>query len=121
MDKLVSVGLMVSDLFVRVSVEAAVRGCGLEPEVLRSFHQVGRDHFPVVILDLQVPGLDAPAVVKELVSRGVHVLAFGPHVDSRALETIRQAGAVALPKSSFLRRLPELLALYREPSPPSPQ
>lgn len=101
----------------RVPVEAAIRGCGLKPEVLRSFHQVQRETCPVVILDLQVPGLDAPAVVTELLSRGIHVLAFGPHVDSRALEAVRQAGAVALPKASFLRRLPGLLTLYQVNTP----
>jgi hypothetical protein len=38
------------------------------------------------------------------------VLAFGPHVRAEALAAARRAGAVALPRSAFLARLPELLA-----------
>jgi hypothetical protein len=37
------------------------------------------------------------------------VLAFGPHVQGEMLAEARAAGAVVLPRSIFLARLPELL------------
>ena len=41
---------------------------------------------------------------------GKTVLAFGPHVQGEMLAAARAAGAVVLPRSVFLARLPELLA-----------
>jgi hypothetical protein len=44
------------------------------------------------------------------------VLAFGPHVKAQMLAASRAAGAVVLPRSVFLARLPELLAAALGPA-----
>ena len=59
----------------------------------------------LILLDLAM-GL-SPA---DVVSIGPPVVAYGPHVDARALESAIEAGCRdALPRSKVFRRLPELL------------
>ena len=59
----------------------------------------------LILLDLGM-GLSPEAVV----SLGPPVIAYGPHVDARALEAAVEAGCrEALPRSKVFRRLPELL------------
>ena len=48
--------------------------------------------------------------------RATTVLAFGPHVQGERLAAARAAGAVVLPRSVFLQRLPELLAAVLGPA-----
>lgn len=56
----------------------------------------------VVIVDLGLPGaLDAAT------ASGARVIAYGSHVDERTLEAARSAGAEAIPRSVFFRRLGE--------------
>lgn len=104
------VALYVPNLFVRVPVESAVRAARLEPVAVASPEDAGGTGCPVAVLDLDACGEGAPAAIAALVRAGVVVLAFGPHVRAEALAAARRAGAVALPRSSFLARLPELLA-----------
>jgi len=59
----------------------------------------------LILLDLDM-GLSPETVV----SIGPPVIAYGPHVDARALEAAVEAGCrEALPRSKVFRRLPELL------------
>lgn len=104
------VALFIPNLFVRVPVESAVRAARLEPHAVASAAQASNAACRVAILDLEAAGESAPAVIDSLVRAGVVVLAFGPHVRAGELAAARQAGAVALPRSAFLARLPELLA-----------
>jgi hypothetical protein len=104
------VALFIPNLFVRVPVESAVRASRLEPHAVASPEQAGEAGCAVAILDLEAVGEGAPAAIASLVRAGVTVLAFGPHVRAGELAAARQAGAVALPRSAFLARLPELLA-----------
>ncbi len=62
----------------------------------------------VAVLDAQNPG--AAARIRELVGRGVQVLAYGAHVDAESLRAAREAGAVAVPNSQVEARLREMLA-----------
>lgn len=56
----------------------------------------------VVLVDLTLPGaLDAA------VATGARVLAYGSHVDEATLTMARDAGAEAMPRSVFFRRLAE--------------
>ena len=70
-------------------------------------------------LDLAVVELGNPGVeerIRDLVRRGVPVLAFGSHVDAAALRAARNAGARAVPNSEVATALRELLDSH----PPSP-
>jgi adenine/guanine phosphoribosyltransferase-like PRPP-binding protein len=104
------VALFVPNLFMRVPVESAVRSAGLEPHTVASPEMAGDAGCPVAVVDLEAAGETAPAAIAALTRAGIVVLAFGPHVRAGELAAARQAGAVALPRSAFLARLPELLA-----------
>jgi hypothetical protein len=106
----IRVAVLVPNLFVRVTVESAVRAARLVPVAVASAVQAREEDCRVAIVDLEASGIDAPAAIAALVGGGIVVLAFGPHVRAEALAAARQAGAVALPRSAFLARLPELLA-----------
>ena len=104
------VGLLVPNLFLRVPVEAATRAAGFRTLPLADAEQASRSGCQVVIADLEALGGDPAVAVRALVSAGKTVLAFGPHVRGEMLAAARAAGAVVLPRSVFLERLPEILA-----------
>lgn len=97
------VGILVPNLFLYATVETAVRSLGLRPV------RVTADDDPlppVVIVDVGAVALEQAL---ELSRRGVQVLAFGPHTESRQWAPLRAAGAVVLAKSRFFQELPGLL------------
>ncbi len=104
------VGVVVPNLFLRVPVDGAVRAAGAVPVGLGTADEASARGCRVVILDLDAAGPSALQAVSGLTAAGVVVLAFGPHVDASRLAAARAAGAVALPRSAFLQRLPDLLA-----------
>ncbi|HSJ83160.1 MAG TPA: hypothetical protein VLA91_05015 [Acidimicrobiia bacterium] len=82
---------------VQTAVPGAIAAHTVEDEEL-----AGAD---LILLDLAT-GLSPEAVV----SIGPPVVAYGPHVDARALEAAVEAGCrEALPRSQVFRRLPGLL------------
>ena len=102
------VAVLVPNLFLRVPVDSAVRGAGAEPVALGSA-ETAPGGCRVVIVDLDALGQDPATAIRAWVRSGVAVLGFGPHVDAKRLAAARQAGAVVLPRSAFLGRLPELV------------
>ena len=54
----------------------------------------------VVLVDLALPG-----ALDDALSTGARVLAYGSHVDEATLAEARAAGADAMPRSVFFRRL----------------
>jgi hypothetical protein len=104
------VGLLVPNLFLRVPLDSAVRGLGAEPVGLVGRDEVERSGCKVVVVDLDVLKPDPGPAIKSWGLAGIVVLGFGPHVEAALLAAARQAGAVVLPRSAFLGRLPELLA-----------
>ena len=73
--------------------------------VARSLHDDALAGADVILLDL-ISGID-PADVAAI---GPPVVAYGPHVDSDALDAAIAAGCRdALPRSRLFRRLPDLL------------
>jgi hypothetical protein len=104
------VGLLVPNLFLRVPLDSAVRGLGAEPVGLAGREAVERGGCKVVVVDLDVLKPEPGPAIKSWVRAGIVVLGFGPHVEAALLAAARQAGAVVLPRSAFLGRLPELLA-----------
>ena len=108
------VGLLIPNLFMRVPVEAAVRGqADVVPLVDAS--SAASSGCAVVIADLDALGTDPVPAVRSMVSAGATVLAFGPHVQGQRLAEVRAAGAVVFPRAAFLERLPELLAVALGP------
>jgi len=103
------VGVLVPNLFLRVPVDAAVRSAGAEPVTVAGAAAAGSAP-RLLVVDLEALGDDAGAVVRRLVDGGKDVLGFGPHVKAQMLAACRAAGAVVLPRSVFLARLPDLLA-----------
>ena len=61
----------------------------------------------LAIVELGNPGVDER--IRDLVRRGVPVLAFGSHVDAEALRSARTAGARAVPNSEVESTLRALL------------
>jgi hypothetical protein len=104
------VGLLVPNLFLRIPVEAAVRGAGAEPVAVPAPVAVERSGCRVIIADLDALRPDPAPTVGAWVRGGLVVLGFGAHVEAALLSAARRAGAVVLPRSAFLGRLPELLA-----------
>jgi len=109
------VALLVPNLFLRIPLETAIRNAGAQAVAVPDTAQALAGGFAAVVLDLGAAGDDAPAAIAALVRAGAGVLAFAPHVESEKLAAARRAGAVALARSAFLARLPELLALVLKP------
>lgn len=103
------VALVIPNLFMRVPVESAVRAVGAEPRAVPDPPAALAAGCGVVVVDLDALGADPVTAVRTLTRAGRVVLAFGPHVQGERLAQVRAAGAVALPRSAFLPRLPELL------------
>ena len=103
------VGVWVPNLLLRVPVDAAVGAAGGWPVAVGGAGEAVGQRCTVAVLDLEAAGALAPAAIAEMTRAGIVVLAFGPHVEADALAAARRAGAVALPRSAFLQRLPELL------------
>lgn len=109
------VGVLVPNLFLRVGVDAAVQASGAQVVGLASPASAAAG-CAAVIADLEALGSDPAAAIRAIAATGATVLAFGPHVQGERLAEARAAGAVVLPRSVFLQRLPELLAAVLGPS-----
>lgn len=87
------------DLFFRGKLQEIVRGAGAEPT---------RDP-PIDLAVIELGKANAEARIRELVQRGIPVLAFGSHVDAAALRAARDLGARAVPNSEVENSLRALL------------
>ncbi|HET8713021.1 MAG TPA: hypothetical protein VFM23_04990 [Gemmatimonadales bacterium] len=87
------------DLFFRGKVQALIGAGGAQI--------VREDPVDLAVLELGKPGVDER--IRDLVRRGVPVLAFGSHVDADALREARNAGARAVPNSEVETTLRALL------------
>lgn len=104
-----SVAILVENLFLFVPVETAVKSVGARPVAVREPEAAKPEGCRVLVVDLDALGEGAAARLAPLCRGGIVVLAFAPHVEGRALAAVRAAGVVALPRSAFFPRLPELL------------
>jgi hypothetical protein len=94
----VRVLLATRDLFFRSKLGAVVQAAGGE---------LTRDEAACDVAVIELGGLDAEERIRGLVARGIHVLAFGSHVEADALRAAREAGATAVPNSEVERALAE--------------
>ncbi len=114
------VAVIVPNLFLRVPVDAAIKTAGFRPLATADSALAAASAAAVVIADLAALGDDPASAVRRLVAAGKSVLAFGPHVEGEMLAAARAAGAVVLPRSVFLDRLPELLRAALGTGPETP-
>ncbi len=92
-----------ANLLDRSRIESAIRAAGVS--VAASLDAASPTR---ALVDLSSPG--AIDRIEELADGGVDVIAFGPHVDTAALEAAAAAGATeSLPRSIFFRRLDEIV------------
>ena len=87
------------DLFFRGKIHAIVQSAGAE---------LTRDE-PADLAVIELGKLNVEARIRELLQRGIPVLAFGSHVDAAALRAARDAGARAVPNSELENSLRALL------------
>ena len=87
------------DLFFRGKLQEIVRSSGAEP--------VREDPVDLAVVELGKP--NAETRIRELVQRGIPVLAFGSHTDAAALRAARDCGARAVPNSEIENSLRALL------------
>lgn len=109
-----SVGLLLSDDLLDASrVSGTARALGLTLHVgktVAALLDLAKQLQPTgVIVDLQHPGLDVPALLADLRAACAtmpRVVAYGSHVEAAVLRAARQAGcAEVLPRSSFVEAL----------------
>ena len=104
------VGVVVPNLFLHIPVVAAVQASGGRALDLADPGSAAAAGCTVVIVDLDALGPDPAPAIRTAADGGATVVGFAPHARSERLEAARAAGAIALPRSLFLQRLPELLA-----------
>lgn len=118
-------GLVLSDDLIFMSrISATAQAAGLAVRQARTPAELvalARQFAPAgVILDLQNPGLDLPALLAEL--RAIcapmpRVVGYGSHVEAELLRAAREAGCdPVLPRSKFVKDLDRDLAGWLKPS-----
>jgi CheY-like chemotaxis protein len=105
-------GLLLSDDLLFISrITGSARSLGLEIKSARSAAEVLNQthaHTPgCVLIDLQNPGLDITALVRDLKNAGnPYIVGYGSHVDAATLKAAREAGCdLVLPRSKFVESL----------------
>jgi len=108
------------DLLFASKVAAAALRQGVMVETARTpaavfAKAIGRP-LELVIVDLGLPGLDLPALVRDiraLPEQPRAILAFGPHVHDRLLDAARDAGCdIVITRGQFHAQLDELLGHF---------
>ncbi|MBA2336430.1 MAG: hypothetical protein H0V96_01500 [Acidimicrobiia bacterium] len=106
------VALVSTDLMDRSKVAAAAEAAGIELAVWRNPGSVaaGLGSSPPTVALVDVTHATALEIIALLAGAGVRVVAYGPHVDTAALDAASQAGATeVLPRSRCFARLTDLL------------
>lgn len=93
-----TVWAITTDLMDGSKIRSAIEGV----RVVRSGADLADVHADVVLVDLALPEALEAALVA-----ATRVLAYGSHVDDETLAAAEAAGAEAMPRSVFFRRLRE--------------
>ncbi len=110
--------LFCTDLMFGVQLQNMARGAGVRHVTVRPGGDLPRGDMMVV--DLASRG-DWEGAVRQAKSRGIPVVAFGPHMDSEGRRKAREAGASrVLANSNLTRDLPAILLALRQGSEPAP-
>ena len=109
------VALLVPNPFLHIPILAAVRASGCRALLAADATAAVASGCMLVIADLDALSPDPTAAIRTAAKGGVTVLAFAAQDREERLAAARAAGALALPRDLFLRRLPELLSTLRPP------
>lgn len=114
------IGLLLSDDLIFISrIAGTARALGLDLKSVRSAAEIlAQVQTPVcVLIDLQNPGLDIAALVRNLKAGGnPRIVGYGSHVDTASLKAAREAGCdVVLPRSKFVDDLETELPRWFSP------
>jgi CheY-like chemotaxis protein len=105
-----------------VQIADTARTLGARCVVVRSaadlLAKLGDAPADLVVIDLQLAGLDPEAVVQQIGrgNGGAPIIAFGRHTEAASLRAAREAGcAEVLVRSDFFPRVAEVLAKHLAP------
>lgn len=99
--------LLCTDLMFGVQLQNMARHAGLKPVTLRPGAPL--PEAAILVVDLGTRG-DWESMVRDAVSHGMKVVAFGPHMDAEARSKAKAAGASrVLANSNLARDLPLIL------------
>jgi CheY-like chemotaxis protein len=105
-------GLLLSDDLLFISkITGTAHSLGLEVKSARTpadaLAKAQARPLSCVLIDLQNPGLDVAAFVKDLSAAGSpYIVAYGSHVDAASLKAASDAGChLVLPRSKFVDQL----------------
>jgi CheY-like chemotaxis protein len=112
-----TVFVVISDLLFRSKIDDAARRAGVPLRVAKSMEQLGR-HLgsstpAVVLVDLEMDGLDAPGMLARLraapAGANVPVIGFAGHTNVEVIHAARAAGVQVMARSAFVAQLPALM------------
>ena len=110
------VAALVPDLLFSTKITSTAASLGVPVKVLRSLEalsqRLGEAKVTLVLLDFDSEDIDPIEAITACrqAASPPRIVAFGPHVRGDLIEACRRAGAdEVLPRSAFVRRLPELL------------
>lgn len=105
---------LVSDLMWDSRISAAARASGVPARRVRSWDEaralLETGGVRLVLIDLTDPaGDEIVAQTPAIADFGARVTAFGPHVETAALDRARACGAEVVPRGALSRRLDEIM------------
>lgn len=106
------IACLVPDILIEMRIDAVARALDADLEPVQSPEHLEKalSGASVLVVDLAVAGLDLDWVVKTARSRGVPVIAFGPHVDQELLAAAAAAGMDEVyPRSAFMSGMGRIL------------
>jgi CheY-like chemotaxis protein len=112
-----TVFVVISDLLFRSKIDDAARRAGVPLRVAKSMEQLDR-HLgtstpAVVLVDLEMDGLDAPGMLERLratpAGANVPVIGFAGHTNVEVIHAARAAGVQVMARSAFVAQLPALM------------
>jgi CheY-like chemotaxis protein len=117
-DSALPVLAIISDLMFRSKIDDAARKAGVPLRVAKSVEQLER-HLgnatpAVVLMDLEMEGLDAPGMLGRLratpAAAHVPVIGFAGHTNVEVIRAARADGVQVMARSAFVAELPALMA-----------
>ncbi|MCL4222622.1 MAG: hypothetical protein KJZ65_14780 [Phycisphaerales bacterium] len=107
---------LVADLMWQSRVTSAARAAGLPARRVRSWDETRtllQDGLVRLVL-VDLTDSSAEEILSrspQIVESGVRLIAFGPHVETEALDQARAAGAEVLSRGALSRRLDEIMGM----------
>ncbi len=109
--------VVISDLIFRSKIDEAARRAGVPLRVAKSLEQLER-HLgnatpAVVLMDLEMEGVDTPAMLSRLRSNAeaakVPVIGFAGHTNVEVIHAARADGVQVMARSAFVAQLPAMM------------